>query len=32
MTFGFLASTLLLDWYRGKRTGDHDLFAFNRTQ
>jgi glycine/D-amino acid oxidase-like deaminating enzyme len=30
MTFGFLASTLLLDWYRGKWSGDHDLFAFSR--
>ena len=30
MTFGFLASRLLLDWYRGKRSADHDLFAFNR--
>jgi glycine/D-amino acid oxidase-like deaminating enzyme len=30
MTFGFLASKLLLDWYRGKRTSDHDLFAFSR--
>ena len=30
MTFGFLASRLLLDWYRGTRTSDHDLFAFGR--
>jgi glycine/D-amino acid oxidase-like deaminating enzyme len=30
MTFGFLAGSLLLDWYRGKRTADHDLFAFGR--
>jgi glycine/D-amino acid oxidase-like deaminating enzyme len=30
MTFGYLASTLLLDWYRGRRTSDLDLFAFNR--
>jgi glycine/D-amino acid oxidase-like deaminating enzyme len=30
MTFGFLASKLLLDWYRGRRTSDHDLFAFSR--
>jgi glycine/D-amino acid oxidase-like deaminating enzyme len=30
MTFGFLASRLLLDWYRGKRSGDHELFAFSR--
>ena len=30
MTFGFLASRLLLDWYLGKQTADHDLFAFGR--
>lgn len=30
MTFGFLASRLLLDWYRGNQTRDHDLFAFGR--
>jgi len=30
MTFGFLASRLLLDRYRGKVSADHDLFAFNR--
>jgi glycine/D-amino acid oxidase-like deaminating enzyme len=30
MTFGYLASTLLLDWYRGNRTSDLDLFAFGR--
>jgi glycine/D-amino acid oxidase-like deaminating enzyme len=30
MTFGFLASRLLLDWYRGDRSSDHALFAFNR--
>ena len=30
MTFGFLAATLLLDWYRGKPSADHDLFAFGR--
>ena len=30
MTFGFLASRLLLDWYRGTLTRDHDLFAFGR--
>ena len=30
MTFGFLASRLLLEWYRGNRTKDHDLFAFSR--
>jgi glycine/D-amino acid oxidase-like deaminating enzyme len=32
MTFGFLASSLLLDWYRGQRTSDHDLFAFGRSR
>ena len=30
MTFGVLASRLLLDWYRAKRTSDHELFAFSR--
>jgi glycine/D-amino acid oxidase-like deaminating enzyme len=30
MTFGFLAADLLLDWYRGDRSADHDLFAFGR--
>ncbi len=30
MTLGFLASRLLLDWYQGKRSTDHELFAFNR--
>jgi glycine/D-amino acid oxidase-like deaminating enzyme len=30
MTFGFLAADLLLDWHRGRRTADHDLFAFGR--
>jgi glycine/D-amino acid oxidase-like deaminating enzyme len=30
MTFGFLASRLLLDWYRGDRSKDHQLFAFSR--
>jgi glycine/D-amino acid oxidase-like deaminating enzyme len=30
MTFGFLAATLLLDWYRGRRTADHGLFSFSR--
>jgi len=30
MTFGFLASRLLLDWYRGDRSTDHALFAFSR--
>jgi hypothetical protein len=30
MTFGFLASKLRLDWYRGNRSADHDLFAFSR--
>jgi glycine/D-amino acid oxidase-like deaminating enzyme len=30
MTFGFLAARLLLDWYRGRRSSDHKLFAFDR--
>jgi glycine/D-amino acid oxidase-like deaminating enzyme len=30
MTFGFLAGALLLDWYRGVRSRDHELFAFGR--
>ena len=30
MTFGFLASRLLLDWYRGDRSPDHALFGFAR--
>ena len=30
MTFGFLASRLLLDWYRGGRSADHALFSFSR--
>ena len=30
MTFGFLASRLLLDWYRGGRSADHALFGFSR--
>jgi glycine/D-amino acid oxidase-like deaminating enzyme len=30
MTFGFLASRLLLEWYRGDRGADHELFAFAR--
>jgi glycine/D-amino acid oxidase-like deaminating enzyme len=30
MTFGFLASRLLLEWYLGNRSSDHDLFAFSR--
>ena len=30
MTFGFLAARLLLDWFGGKRSADHQLFAFNR--
>jgi glycine/D-amino acid oxidase-like deaminating enzyme len=30
MTFGFLASRLLLDWYRGDRSADHALFSFSR--
>jgi glycine/D-amino acid oxidase-like deaminating enzyme len=32
MTFGFLASRLLLEQYQGVRSGDHDLFAFGRTR
>ena len=32
MTFGFLASRLLLDWYLGWRTADRDLFAFDRVR
>jgi glycine/D-amino acid oxidase-like deaminating enzyme len=30
MTFGFLAAGLLLDWYRGGRSSDHQLFGFER--
>jgi glycine/D-amino acid oxidase-like deaminating enzyme len=30
MTLGFLAARLLLDWYRGNRSADHELFAFSR--
>ena len=30
MTFGFLASRLLLDWYCGDRSPDHALFGFSR--
>jgi glycine/D-amino acid oxidase-like deaminating enzyme len=30
VTFGFLAAGLLLDWYRGDRSADHDLFTFGR--
>lgn len=30
MTFGFLAARLLLEWYRGERSRDHALFAFDR--
>jgi len=30
MTFGLLASRLLLEWYRGDRSDDHALFAFSR--
>jgi glycine/D-amino acid oxidase-like deaminating enzyme len=30
MTMGFLAARLLLDWYRGDRSADHELFAFSR--
>ena len=30
MTYGFLAARLLLEWYRGDRSADHDLFAFSR--
>jgi glycine/D-amino acid oxidase-like deaminating enzyme len=32
MTFGFLASKLLLDHLRGKTTADHALFAFSRVK
>lgn len=30
MTFGFLAASLLLDWYRGRKSDDLKLFAFDR--
>jgi glycine/D-amino acid oxidase-like deaminating enzyme len=30
MTFGFLAARVLLDRYRGGRSSDHRLFAFDR--
>jgi glycine/D-amino acid oxidase-like deaminating enzyme len=30
MTLGFLAGSLLLDWYRGRNPRDLDLFAFSR--
>jgi glycine/D-amino acid oxidase-like deaminating enzyme len=30
MTFGFLAARLLLKWYRGERSSDCKLFAFDR--
>ena len=30
MTLGFLAARLLLDWYRGDQSADHELFAFSR--
>jgi glycine/D-amino acid oxidase-like deaminating enzyme len=30
MTFGFLAARMLRDWYRGDRSPDFRLFAFNR--
>jgi len=30
MTLGFLAARLLLDWYRGDRSSEHRLFAFDR--
>jgi glycine/D-amino acid oxidase-like deaminating enzyme len=30
MTFGFLAAQLLLKWYRGERSSDCRLFAFDR--
>jgi len=30
MTFGFLAAKLLLEWYRGDRSPDHELFSFSR--
>ena len=32
MTFGFLASKLLLEQYQGVRSADHELFAFGRTR
>ena len=30
MTMGFLAARLLLDWYLGDKSADHELFAFSR--
>jgi glycine/D-amino acid oxidase-like deaminating enzyme len=30
MTFAFLAARLLLEWYCGNRSADHELFAFSR--
>jgi len=30
MTFGFLAARPLLDWFRGRRSKDLRLFAFDR--
>ena len=30
MTLGFLAARLLLEWYCGDRSADHELFAFSR--
>jgi len=30
MTLGFLAARLLVEWYQGRRSTDHDLFAFGR--
>jgi glycine/D-amino acid oxidase-like deaminating enzyme len=30
MTFGFLAARLLVEWYLGRRSPDHALFAFSR--
>ena len=30
MTMGFLAARLLLEWYLGNRSSDHELFAFSR--
>jgi glycine/D-amino acid oxidase-like deaminating enzyme len=30
MTLGFLASRLLVEWYQGRRSTDHDQFAFGR--
>jgi hypothetical protein len=29
-TLGYLAARQLLDWYRGRRSRNHELFAFSR--